>query len=53
LGRLLVFPANIGLSWEGLPGTNALAYYENLYLTAVKSFITFTPFALEGKTGSF
>jgi hypothetical protein len=24
-----------------LPGTNALAYYEKSYLTAVKSFITF------------
>ena len=25
-GRLLALPANIG--WKGLPGTNALAYYE-------------------------
>ena len=23
-------PTNIRLSWKGLPGTNALAYYENL-----------------------
>jgi hypothetical protein len=22
-------PANIGLGWKGLPGTNSLAYYEN------------------------
>jgi len=28
---------------ERLPGTNTLAYYKNLYLTAVKSFITLTP----------
>ncbi len=25
--------------WEGLPGTNALAYYEYLQLTAVKKFV--------------
>jgi hypothetical protein len=25
--------------WKGLPGTNTLAYYENLPITAVKSFI--------------
>ncbi len=28
LGRLLDLPANIRLGWKGLPGTNALAYYE-------------------------
>jgi hypothetical protein len=39
-GRLLALPANIGLGWKGLPGTNALAYYKKLELTAVKSFIT-------------
>ncbi len=32
-------PANIRLGWKGLPGTNALAYYEKSSLTAVKSFI--------------
>ncbi len=32
--------ANIRLSWKGLPGTNALAYYEKVQLMAVKSFIT-------------
>ncbi len=32
--------ANIRLSWKGLPGTNALAYYEKAQLKAVKSFIT-------------
>jgi len=36
-------PTNIRLGWKGLPGTNTLAYYENLQLTAVKSFITFAP----------
>jgi hypothetical protein len=33
-------PANISLGWKGLPGANALAYYENSSLTGVKSFIT-------------
>jgi hypothetical protein len=33
-------PENIRLGWKGLPGTNALAYYEKLSLMAVKSFIT-------------
>jgi hypothetical protein len=33
-------PTNIRLDWKGQPGTNALAYYEKSYLTAVKSFIT-------------
>ncbi len=36
-------PANISLGWKGFPGTNALAYYKNSYLTAVKSFITLAP----------
>jgi hypothetical protein len=31
------------LGWKGLPGTNALAYYEKSYLTVVKSFITLAP----------
>jgi hypothetical protein len=42
-GRLLVSPANIRPSWKGFSGTNALAYYEKLQLTAVKSFITLAP----------
>jgi hypothetical protein len=41
--RLLASPTNISLHWKGLPGTNALAYYEESYLTAIKSFITFPP----------
>jgi len=28
LGYALALPANIRLGWKGLPGTNALAYYE-------------------------
>ncbi len=28
LRQALVLPANFGLSWKGLPGTNQLAYYE-------------------------
>jgi hypothetical protein len=39
-GRFLALPTNIRLGWKGLPGTNALTYYEKLKLTAVKSFIT-------------
>jgi len=39
-GRLLVLPANIRLGCKGLPRANALANYEKLKLTAVKSFIT-------------
>ncbi len=35
--------ANIRLSWKGLPGTNALAYYKNSQITSVKSFITLGP----------
>jgi len=30
LGRPLTLPANIRLGWKGLPGTNTLAYNENL-----------------------
>ncbi len=30
----------MGLGWKGLPGTNALAYYEKSFLTTAKSFIT-------------
>jgi hypothetical protein len=41
--RLLALPENIRLSWNGLAGTNPLAYYRNLQLKEVKSFITLTP----------
>jgi hypothetical protein len=43
LGYASALPANIRLGWKGLPGTNALAYYEKAYLTSVKSFITLAP----------
>ncbi len=33
-------PANIRLGWNGLTGTNTLAFNENSKLTAVKSFTT-------------
>ncbi len=39
LGRLLAFLTNIRLCWKYLPGTNALAYYEKLLLTVIKSCI--------------
>ncbi len=46
-GALLIWspalPANIRLGWKGLSGTNTLAYYENPYITAVKSFIVQAP----------
>jgi len=32
-------PVNIRLGWKGLPGLNTLAYYENPYITTVKSLI--------------
>ncbi len=31
------------LGWKSIPGPNALAYYENSYLMAVKSFISLAP----------
>jgi hypothetical protein len=32
--------ADIKQGWEGLPGTNTLAYYTHSYITNVKSFMT-------------
>jgi hypothetical protein len=29
--KVLALPKNIRLGWKGLPGTNALAYYEKFY----------------------
>ena len=43
LGSAPALPANIRQGWKGLLGTNTLAYYENLYITAVKSFIGLDP----------
>jgi hypothetical protein len=31
------------LGWKGVSGTNALAYYKELYVTAIKSFIGLGP----------
>ncbi len=33
IGQAPSLPTNIRLGWEGLPGANTEAYYENLYLT--------------------
>jgi hypothetical protein len=38
--RLLALPSSIRLGREGLPMTNTLAYYKNLNITSVKTFIT-------------
>jgi hypothetical protein len=35
--------ANSILGWRGLPGTNTLAYYEDLKVMDVKSFMTLRP----------
>jgi hypothetical protein len=45
-GSPLALPTNDRLGWNGLPGTNTLAYYKKQYNTAVKSFIGL---ALESK----
>ncbi len=42
-GSAPALSTNIRLGWKGLPGKNALAYFEKSKLTAVKSFITLTP----------
>ncbi len=34
---------NITLGLRGLPGTNTIAYYENPYITVVKSFTAQAP----------
>jgi hypothetical protein len=39
----MCYQANARLGWKCLLGTNPLAYYENLNLTRVKSFIRVTP----------
>jgi len=36
-------PANIGLDWKGLPGSNTLASYENPQITAVINFKVHEP----------
>ncbi len=40
--RYSVCPQQASLpNWKDLSGTNTIAYYKHLYITAVKSFITF------------
>jgi len=46
LGQALALPTNIRLGWKGFAGTNDLAYYEKLQLTAVKRFLTLAPGAV-------
>ncbi len=41
--RLWALPTNIRLGWNGLKGTNTLAYYENSQITDAKSLITLVP----------
>jgi hypothetical protein len=36
-------PTNIRPGWIGLPKTNTLAYYENPYITTLKSFTVRAP----------
>jgi hypothetical protein len=43
LGQAPALHINIRLGWKGLPGTNTVAYSENLQITAVKSFIVQAP----------
>jgi hypothetical protein len=40
-GRLVALLAKIRLGYKGLPGTNTLAYEENLSIMPVESFIKF------------
>ncbi len=42
-GRLLALPKNNRPGLKGLPGANALPYYENSLLTFVKSFKILAP----------
>ncbi len=41
--RALALTEKFRLGFTGLPGTNALDYYEKMYLTAVKVFKTLGP----------
>ncbi len=38
--RLLALPTDIRLCWEDFPGSSTLAYYKNLSIITLKSFIT-------------
>ncbi len=39
----MALPTHSRRGWKGLPEINALAYFENYQLTAVKCFIRLTP----------
>jgi len=39
----LALPAITRLGWKDSPGTNTLAYYENMSITAIKSYIVQAP----------
>jgi len=41
--RLLASPTNIRLGWKSIPGTNTLAYYENLQNYGCKFFMVQAP----------
>jgi hypothetical protein len=42
-------PTKIRLSWKDLQGTNALTYYKNVKITAVKRFYRIDPRLPTGK----
>jgi hypothetical protein len=54
-GRLLALPTNIKLVWKGLSGTNTLAYYKHLQITAVRRVVccNIKPWSQSYKTFSF
>ncbi len=39
----VILTTNIRPGWKGMPGTNALAFYEHSLIMSVKSFITLRP----------
>jgi hypothetical protein len=41
--RPLALPTKIRLGWKGMPGTNALVYYEHSQIAASRSFIGLAP----------
>ncbi len=51
--RLLSLPTNISIGWEGLPGTNTLAYYEHSQIRTLKSFLTLGSANIEKCTNNF
>ncbi len=43
IGQVPALQTDSWLGWKVLPWTNTLAYYEHLWITAIKSFITLGP----------